>query len=172
MVPKAGDGDKVPDRQIWFPVQQAKYGCVVEKSAPGSHGNQRSPWLQPPVLTNPAQRVEIRSAWNAAKLLATFWWVASLQKKFTKKFVDPQRKLQSVVAHFNSALVAIRACLLAPTCFHPSTETKIGTIKCYTWSSPLPSTRSWNRSTSKVTSGIHNYSSRDRQVQFYFWKWC
>lgn len=165
MVPKAGDGDKVPDRQIWFPVQQAKYGCVVEKSAPGSHGNQASPWLQPPVLTNPAQRVEVRSAWNTAKLLATFWWVASLQKW---SFVVPQRKLQSVVAHFISALVAIRACLLAPTCFHPSTETKIGTIK----SSPLPSAPSWNRSTSKVTSGKYNYSSRDGQVQFYFWKWC
>lgn len=50
--PEAKDGGKVPDRQIWFPVQQAKYGCVVEKSAPGSHGNKHSPRLQPRLLTN------------------------------------------------------------------------------------------------------------------------
>lgn len=148
MVPKAGDGNKVPDRQIWFPVQQAKYGCVVERSAPGSHGNQYSPQLQPPVLTNPAQRVEVRSDRNAAKLLATFWWVASLQKW---SFVVRQHKLQSAVAHWISALVAIWARLLAPKCFDQSPETKLATIKSYIWRSPLPSAQSWNTSTSKVT---------------------
>ena len=51
-LPKAGDRDKVPGRRIRFPLQQPNTALWWKKSAPGGHGNQGSPRLQPAVLTN------------------------------------------------------------------------------------------------------------------------
>lgn len=109
MLPKAEDGDKLPDRQIWFPVQPSKYGCVVEKSAPGSHGNEHSHRLQPPVLkklsTKGGSTLGLKSCKGSRYLL--------LGGQFTKgSFVAPNHKLALLVAHFVSALAAIWAYLL------------------------------------------------------------
>lgn len=109
ILPKAEDGDKVPDRQIWFPVQPAKYGCVVEKSAPGSHGNKHSHRLQPPVLKNLSTKggstLGLKSCKASRCLL--------LGGEFTKgSFVAPNHKLALLVAHFISAIAAIWAYLL------------------------------------------------------------